>query len=330
MAIGSGLSAQLGLAPETVYGTFVAPTSWTRVRKADLKKVKNTAQTESITAGSLVASSLGRVTTTRAGEGSVEVDITTKKMGLLLQGLMGTSVTPTLLTGSAYSQTHTLADSAGKSLSIQLGIPEVGGTVRAYSYSGCKVTSASFEIEPGAIATATFDFDAQDVSEVPTLGVAAYSTTQRPFSGVLAAIKVGTYGAEASVTGVRKVSVKIDRKSDTERFYLGGAGLKSEPIANEPVAITGTISADYIDKTVFADKFAADTGFSLVVEIVGSLITGAHYDTFRITLPGCYLDGDSPTIDGAAIISGDFPFTYLYDGTNLPKIEVISAETTLV
>lgn len=329
MAIGSGLGSQLGIAPEVTYGTFVAPTSWLLPVKVSLKKVKNTAQSAAIASGRLLASASGRVLTTRAAGGSIDVEVSTRKMGLLLQALMGTTVTPTVLVAPAYTQVHTLADTVDKSLSIQVGVPEAGGTVRPYSFSGSKVTSGSFEFEPGSIPTASFEFDCQDVTEAPALGAASFPTGITPFVGAKTAIKVGTYGSEAAVVGVKKATVKIDRAIDTERFYLGGAGLKAQPISNGFVAITGSISADYVDKTVFADRFASDAGFSLVLETTGALIGGTNYETFRITLPGCYLDGDTPILDGPGVVNGDYSFTCLFDGTNQPKIEVISAETTL-
>src|SRR6266571_4902197 len=43
-----------------------------------------------------------------------------------------------------------------------------------------------------------------------------------------------------------KVTLKVDRGMKTDQFYAGGAGLKSEPTTNAKVAITGTITADYI------------------------------------------------------------------------------------
>lgn len=329
MAIASGLGAHLGIAPETTYGTYVAPTSFLQPNKVNLKKVKNTDQSASIASGRLLAAAAGRQVTTLAANGSIDIDVANRKMGLLLQALMGTTVTPVVLTAPAYQQTHTLADTFGKSLSIQVGLPDAAGVVRPYSYTGCKVTSASFDVEVAKIISASFEIDAQDVVESQALASPAYPVTVRPFVGTQTSIKIGTYGAEAAVTGVTKASVKIERNVDTERFYLGALGKKAEPIANGFVGISGTISADYVDKTVFADKFASDTPFSLVIEATGALLTGAIYDTFRITLPGCYLDGDTPILDGPDQVNGDFPFTCLFDGTNQPKIEIVSADSTL-
>ena len=136
-------------------------------------------------------------------------------------------------------------------------------------------------------------------------------------------------GAEAAVNGVTKVDVKIPRPLNVKRFYFGALGLKKEPLLNAFDKITGTITADYIDKTIWADRFASDAGFSLVIEATGALIATTYYQTFRITLPGCFLDGDTPVLDGPDIVNGAFPFSCLYDGTNLPKIEYISSDVAL-
>jgi len=330
MAIPSGLGAQLGIAAEGTYGTYTAPTTFLRPVKAGLKKVKNTDQGQGITAGQLLAAGARRAVTTIGATGSVDLELTTKKMGLLVQALMGTSVTPTLLETGVYQQLHTLADQTGKSLSLQLGLPDAGGVVRPYTYLGCKVTSAQFDIEPGKIVTCSFEFDGQDVSEAQSLAAASFSVIEKPFIGTQGALKVGsTYGSEAAVANVTKASIKIDRKLATDRYYLGGAGKKAEPLANDYVAITGTISADFTDKTVWADRFASDAEFSLDIPLVGALIGATKSETFEFKIPGCRLDGDTPGLDGPDMISGDFTFQALFDGTNLPSITIISTETTL-
>lgn len=330
MAVASGIGSQVGIAAESTYGTYVAPSTFIMATKVALKKVKNTTTDQGLAAGRLLNLGSRRVVTTKAGEGSVSFNAVNKGMGLLLQGLMGTAVTPVQQAATtAYLQTHTLADPFGKSLSIQSGVPDAGGTVRPYTFLGCRVTDATFTVEVDKDVECEFNVDAQDVTEAQTIAAASYATGTRQFVGTDATIKVGTYASEASVSGVKKVSVKIDRALKTDRFYLGASGLKGQPIISDFTKITGTISADYIDKTVFADRFAADTGFSLVIELVGTLIASTYYNTLRITLPQCFLDGDTPQVDGPDVVSGDFPFVCNFDGTNLPKIEYISTDTAL-
>jgi len=330
MAVASGIGSQVGMAPETTYGTYVAPTTFIQATKVDLKKKKNTTQDAGLQAGRLLGLGSRRVVTTVGGEGSISFNAVNKGMGLLLQALMGTTVVPAQQAATAaYLQTHIMADPFGKALTIQSGIPDASGVVKPYSFVGCRVTDAAFSFEVDKDVTAEFSIDAQNVSEAQALAAASYAAATRQFVGTDVTIKVGTYGSEASVSGVKKASVKIDRGIKSDRYYLGALGLKAQPIVADFAKVTGTISADFVDKTIWADRFAADTSFSLVIEAQGTLIASTYYNLLRITLPMCFLDGDTPTVDGPDVISGDFPFVCLFDGTNLPKIEYISTDITL-
>ena len=332
MGIGSGLGGQFGIKSESVYGTPVTVTTFLPISKEAITKTKNIAQGSGLAAGRLQDLASQRVATTHDAKGTITLDLQSNGFGQLLQTLMGTSVTPVIQGATvAYLQTHTLADVVGKFFTAQVGIPDTTGTVRPYTFQGCKITEAdfSFDINSAAPVQSVWTIDSQDVTEVPTLAAASYVAAVRPFVGTDVTIKVGTYGAEAAVDGVPKVDVKIPRPLNVKRYYLNMAGLKKEPILNDQTRISGTIQADFVDKTIWADRFASDAGFSLVVEAKGALIGSTFYQTFRITLPGCFLDGDTPILDGPDVVNGAFPFTCLYDGTNLPKIEYISTDVTL-
>ncbi|MFF9625447.1 phage tail tube protein [Streptomyces griseosporeus] len=328
MAIGSGLGAQLGIAAETTYGTFVAPTKFVEFTKESLALKKTTAQSAGIAAGRLLALSSRRVVTRKEVSGSIELEVANKGMGLLLQALMGTTVTPVQQgAGPAYLQTHTLADTAGKSLTIQKGVPLTTGTVTDKTFLGCKVTSGEFSCGVGEMLTATYEFDGKDCDEGQTLAAASYSN-QSPFHFGQMALKTGTFGSEAALDGIRKVSVKIERPQDVERFYANQSALKKEPISNDQVKITGSLESDYV-ATTLDDLHTSDGATSLVWEFVGPLIAATYYETFRITLPAVKLDEGPPVVDGFGVVKPTFNFTALYDGTNQPKIEYISVDATL-
>jgi hypothetical protein len=249
-------------------------------------------------------------------------------MGLLIQALMGTTVTPVQQgAGPAYLQTHTLADTAGKSLTIQKGVPLTTGTVTDKTFLGCKVTSAEFACEVGGMLTGTFDFDGKTCDEAQTLATASYPNMS-PFHFGQMAVKTGTFGTETARDGVRKVSVKVERPQATERFYAGQAGMKKEPISNDQVKVTGSLETDYID-TILDDLHTSDGATSLVWEFTGPLIAATFFETFRITLPAVRFDEGPPTVDGFDVIKPTFNFTALYDGTNPVKIEIISTDITL-
>ncbi|MHC3392094.1 phage tail tube protein [Streptomyces lavendulocolor] len=328
MAIGSGLGAQLGIAVESSYGTFVAPTKFVEFTKESLVLKKTTAQSSGIAAGRLMQLGSRRVVTQREAGGNLDMEVTNRGMGPLLQALMGTTVTPVQQGATAaYLQTHTLADTAGKSLSIQKGVPLTTGTVTDKSFVGCKIVGAEFSCGTGEMLAASWEIDAKDCSESETLAAASY-TAMSPFHFGQMAVKTGSYGAESALDGVRKMSLKIERPQATDRFYAGQAGLKKEPITNDWVKITGSLEMDYVATTI-DDLHTSDGSTSLVWEFVGPVIEGAHNETIRFKIPVIRFDDAPPTVDGPEIVRPTFNFTGLLDLTNPTAIEYLSADSTL-
>lgn len=331
MAIGSGLAASLGFSAESTYGTYVAPTRFVEYAKADIKKVKNTVQGGGLAAGRFAQLGSRRVVTSEAAEGGFEVEVTNKGMGLLLAHLLGSSATAVQQAATAaYLQAHTVGDNFGKSLTVQHGVPDLTGTVRPYTAKGCKVAGAEFGCKVDEMLTMSVDLDGRQVSEVETLAAPSYPSGLSPFHWAQLTVKMGAFGAEASVSGVKAVSVKVERGMATERFYAGSAGLKAEPVMNDWLKVSGSVEVDFVNKADFADRFASDASTSLVLEWVGPLIASTYYQTFRIKLPMVFFDGDTPTVDGPDVTSGGYPFVAQLDGTNpLVSIDYISTDTTL-
>lgn len=328
MAIGSGLGATLGMAAESSYGTFVAPTKFYEFNKESLALKKTTATSSGIAGGRLMALASRRVVTQREASGSIDLEVTNKGMGILLQALMGTTVTPVQQGATAaYLQTHTLADTAGKSLTIQKGMPLTTGTVVDKTFVGCKVISAEFSCEAGGMLTCTIEFDGKDCDETQTLSVASYPAVS-PFNFSQMAVKTGAYGAEAALDGVRKMSLKFERPQATDRFYAGQAGLKKEPITNDLFKVTGSLEMDYVATTV-DDLHTSDGATSLVWEFVGPIIALTHAETIRFKVPAIKVDDAPPVVEGFDVIRPKFSFTGFFDGTNLVAIEYMSADVTL-
>ena len=332
MAIASGLAAQIGVAAESTYGTYVAPTRFVEYNKADLKKKKNVVQGGGLAAGRIAQLGSRRVVTSESVEGGFELEVANKGMGLLLAHLLGSSATPVQQGATAaYLQAHTVGDNIGKSLTIQHGVPDLTGTVRPYTFMGCKLSGAELSCKVDELLTMSLDIDGRQASEVETLVAASLATGVAPFHWAQMSVKLGTFGAEAAVSGVKGFSVKFDRGMASERFYAGAAPyLKAEPVMNDWLKVSGSLDVDLVDKADFADRFAADSATSLVIEFVGPLIASTYYQTFRIKVPMVFFDGDTPTVDGPDVTSGGYPFVAQLDGTNpLVSIDYISTDTTL-
>ncbi len=332
MGVGSGIGGQFGFAPESTYGTPVTPTRFLPVMKAELKAKPTFAQGVGIQSGQFLDAGSQRLKTVNDANGSADLELQSAGFGLLWQALMGSPVTPVQQGAtSAYLQTHTLADSFGKVLTLQTGIPDTTGAVRPYTLTGGKVTdmSMSVDIKSAAPVSTTWTFDGANVVESLALAAPSYPTNLRPFVGTDASIKVGAFGSEAAVDGVTKVDLKITRPLKVDRYYLNKLGTKAEPIMNGRVAITGTITADFVDKTLWADRFAANGSFSLVLALQGALIAGTYYQGVTVTLPMCFIDGDTPVLDSEDVVNGAFPFRCLWDGSHQPTVTVMSTDITL-
>lgn len=331
MAIGSGLGSQCGFSTETTWGTRVAPAKFLRARSYQLNRTANRVQGEGIQAGVLGNIGAHYVETTEAGTGSVAFDVVNGGLGQLLQALTGgTSTIVQQAATAAWLQTHTLGDPV-KSLTMQLGAPYRTGTVYVEELTGAKVTSAEFSCAAGELLSATVNLDAKKWDNSQSLATASY-TASKPFHFKQLAVKTGTFGAEAALAGVRGVSVSWNNAMDAEDYTAGSAGLKAEQIRNGTVEITGNLNMDWLTTTKSAveDLLVANTSTSLVLEWVGPLIAATHYETFRIVLPGVFFTGDAgPGVDGKDVLTPDYGFEWKYDGTNLPKIEYMTTDTTI-
>jgi hypothetical protein len=327
--IASGVGGFFGIKTEATYGTFVAPDHFYVANSESLGLNKTTAQGSGFANGQLLDSGGRRVVTMSDASGTVALDAVSNQIGLLLKHLMG-SGTSTVIAGSAFTEVFTLADTLGLYFSGQVGIPDLAtGTLHPYSFQGGKVTGLEFSCDQGGILGMSVDMDFQALSESQTLAVPSYVATQ-PFHFAQESVKIGAFGSEAAIQGITKIDVKYARKLDTTRFYGNNLGLKSEPVTNGKVGISGTLSADYVTKADLFDKYPADTPFSLVIAFTSTvLISGTSFPTLTLTLPNCYLDSGSPTIAGLDVISGDLNFTCLYDGSHLPTITLITSDAVI-
>lgn len=335
MALPTGIGGFLGIKPEVTYGTAVTVDQFIEVDKASIKRVKNTAQGRGIANGLFGPRGVRRVVTSQSGTGVTSFAVVTNSMGRVLNGLMGGTVTPTLINGTSYTGSFPFADSTGKFYTIQFGVPDTGGTIRAQTARGAKVTGATFHCGIDELLMADVNVDARQMDD--TIGAASpsYTAGATPFHFGQMGVRLGTFGAEASVNDVRSVSVTINRPHKLDRFYAGNQvssiALKSEPIINDYWDIQVTLEVDLstASKAAFIDRYTADTSTSMVWEFIGPIVSGANNATFRVTLPQVYFDADSPSLEGPDVTTVQMQGQCLFDNTNLPTITTISSDSAL-
>lgn len=243
----------------------------------------------------------------------------------------------------AFAYTHTFRNSiAGRSAAIQVGDPTTDGVLRQYDALGSKPTKFTWDCKAGEILTMATEWDAR-VVEDPTITTAyegyPNGATQTPYvqaapSYAVAApahfaqaqIQIGATAAAAStaapIDGVTGFNLSVERKLNTGRQYYGNAGLKDEPISNDVIALTGTVTSDYVNKTYWADAFYSDTPQVVIVTYAAGALSGT-VNAIQFVMQGMFLNGDLPGAQNKEVINGAFPFVLLYDLVNEPLTIIV-------
>lgn len=331
MSIGSGMSSSFGWSKESsAYGTRAAPAKFIRHRSCELAPAFNRVQGEGITSGALGVRGDQLVQTHQSATASVEFDVQTLNMLQLWENLMGGSSSAQQAATAAYLHVFTLADNysaTNKSLTLQTNVALRGGTNKAKEITGAKATSATISCGIGEMLTCSMEFDGQKWDDSQSLAAPSYVSSV-PYRFGQATLSLGTYASESAVSGVRAFSATISRPMDTEAFSFGASGLKQQPVLNGATEISGTIEADYLATTDFEERMTDLTLPSLVIVFTGATIESPYAAYWSLTVPGIHITGNQGN-DGLDAPRTSWDWTWVYDGTNLPKITQMSSEASV-
>lgn len=297
----------IGFGVESTYGTAVTPTRWLEFTDESLTYTPNKVQGEGMRAGSYVARSNKRVTTTYDGGGVVTHETISKGMGLLLQAAFGTGAS-TLVSASTYQQVFTLGTSPAP-LTIQKGVVagDSSGTVQPYTFAGCMCRSVEFTLDNAGLLKAAFDWDARSMVTATAYTAPSYAVGGSLFHFAQGAVVLGgtvtapTTTALASggtaVANVRDFSFKLDNGMGDSRYLIGGAGLKGSAAPRGLRSGTGKLTLELTD-TVARDAILADTELALMLTFTSTEVLSTGFATLQIVLPAVKLDGEMPKATG--------------------------------
>jgi hypothetical protein len=281
-------------------------TRWFEVLSESLERRNNIITSNGIRCGGARNLRRGsrRVVSSRDGGGDITMEVATTGFGRWFKHLLGG--TPVITGGPTYNHVYPLGDLAGKSLCVQKVLRDSASTeIEAFNFHGCKILSGEFSISVDQILQLAVSIDAEDV-DTTTAGAAASYTNPVLFNFMGGTLNVGG----SPVASVTDASVKVTNNLKTDRYYLGSAGLKAEPIDNEWPTVEGSLSAEFISSATFYDRFAADSAAAL------SLVFVAGTSTLTIAVPEVRFTGGTPTVGGPDVVVADVPFEGQYDGTN--------------
>jgi hypothetical protein len=344
MPTGTGLDAQLMFAAESTWGTPVTPTKAVEFNSESLKFEPTWLEPTGLRVGTKFKR-VSRVRQSRkSASGDVELEFATKGMGLLVKHMLGSPVTaPATIVAGALRQAHVPGDFRGLGLTMQVGRPEPSsGVVRAFTYAGCKVASWEFSCVDNEIPKLSLSLLGRSEATATALATPAYPAGASVFDFSQATLKLGgtattssglttVAGGTAVATVVRQISVKGSAPMADERFGLGNAGLRSEPLENATPMITGSLAAEF-NKAELYDLFANNTTTVMEFTLTGPVI-GATAENYKLSLvmPAVKLKSAAPSVGGPDIVPMSTDFEAYSDETSNPVIQVLiqSDEATL-
>lgn len=355
--VGSGLGATFALVEETSYGVVKVTPTWQFYEPSSLswKKVKNTKQSAGFAGGRVIKQSQRRVVTSQAATASTTFEVCTTGFTKMLNlmsasyavGAAGSQAAANGIwsagarlqpTTPMFGYTHTWRNNiAGRSCALQMGVPTTDGVLRQKDLLGVKPTKMTFSCKKDDFLTLAVEWDARllgdplvsgtypaypnGAGQTPYVQAAPSYSVQLPFHFAEAQIQLGASTTAASsaalADGVTEVTVVIENKLDTGRFYYGNAGYKDEQLRSEEATITGTIVSDYVNKGYWEDAYYSDTAQSALVTFSAGALSGTN-PAIQFALNNIFENDGTASPSNKDIVSTSFPFEALYDNTNEP------------
>lgn len=345
MTTRSGLDSQLGFVAESTYGTLVTPTRFLEYEGDDgFEWAPTWLEGEGIRAGRKFKRD-SRVGIVRKDvNGKFGIKVPNKGLGLLLKHMLGSSATAVQIGATtAYQQIHTPGDQFGKSLTIQIGKPEPSsGTVRPFAYLGCKCTQWEFSVSDGDFLKLATTWDGRDEDTSTGLASASYTANTGLFNFSHATLKLGgtatTGGSPSQIsvssgvavaTIVNSVTWRGENPMAVERYGIGNAGLKSEPLENDYPTATGSLDAEF-GKVELYDVFKAATSVAMQLDFSFGDAGGGNAFLLSFIAPKVKFKKATPAVSGPGIVRMSTDFEIYDDETNAPfQFKYVSTDTSI-
>ncbi len=313
MAIRSGLAAQIGIGVESTVGTAVTPTRFYEFTSESIVQTIERVESSGLRAGSRVLRSDRYVSGQLGIEGSVELEVTAGNFGILFKHALGANST----SGSdPYTHVATMLDPFGLGLTVQVGRPGNDGTVRAFTYAGCKISTLDLKCAVGDLLSADLGIVGSTAEATGSITSASYGSGLQVVSFTGAAISVG-----GSSYPCKDFSLSLDNGLDAERYVLG-ANTTREPVAASLAEVTGSLTAEFVDLTAYNRVVNATHG------AISAVFTGADGKTVTVSIPVARFDGDTPNVGGPEIVEQQLTYKGLFDGSASPvTITTINADS---
>ena len=308
MALKSGLAAQVGLKTETTWGTAVTVDRFTPLISESMTEKIERLESAGIAPGARVLRSGQWAAGNVEVSGDLGFELYQQGMGLWFRHMFGAVSTSG---AGPYTHTFTPGDMSDDHFTLQIGKPDVAGTVQPFTYAGCKVTEWELAAKAGELVTLGVSVVGKDLATGTSLATASYGTgSGLPFSFAHASVTVG-----GSAAYVKEITLKGSNGLAVDRRGIGSAYIK-EPLEAELRAYEGEMVCEFESLTQM-NLFRNGTENALVLTIdAGSaakcvITTNVRYD------------GSTPEVQGRGVTELKVPFKCLGPSTDAGAITAV-------
>lgn len=322
MAIPSGLSAQIGFAEESTYGTPVTVTRFYEFREESLKLDVQRIESSALRANARVLRSDRWAAGRKSVEGDVTFELANKSFGLLAKHAFGGIVTAQPDAGgnpTVYKHTVTPGD-LPISLTGQVGRTDVGGTTRSFTYHGLRVASWELACAVNDIASLKLGFIGEDEDTGTALASVSY-----PASLSLLTFVNGTLTIGGSAADVKSATISGNNGLADDRYFLGSA-LRKQPVENAWREYSGSFEGEFESLTAY-NRFVNGTEAEIVLLFAGATISTTYKYEAKITAQVRF-DGATPTVNGPGVLPQNLPWKVVDNGTTSIKLEYQTTDST--
>lgn len=259
--------------------------------------------------------------------GAINFEPLTKGFGAIVKQAFG-SVSTAGPTDSAYTHTFTATAGGltGVSSTIQVGRPSTDGTVRPFTYAGCKTAGLSLSSSLDGILQATWSIaHATAEATATSLASASYASSATVFTYAGGALTV-----DATAVPITQCSVNLTNSLKMRRMLGNGAGL--EPLENGDRQVSCQFTAEFTDLTLL-NKVRATTAAGGQAAVVMSwtgptLIGTTTYPSITVTLPVVDITGDYAFVSGPDLVMMPMSGIARWNGTTLISLEYVTLDST--
>lgn len=349
MATGSGLCSQFGFKNETTFGTAVTVDHFLKhvTVGADGLQVISVVD-EGLGGCALVPTAERSVKVAQQVSRDVELNVTTRGLGLLLKQMLGSAATATQIdTTAAYQQIHHNGDLAAKSLTVQFGFPETTatGTNQPITINGAKITQWELSNQRNDLLKLRFSLDGINEVTNTALASASYAADDEPLRWNCFSAKIGgtasinsglvSVSSGTEIAGCRGVSVKGVQPLRTDGWYSGGNGTKSEQLlaGGGFQEFTSDLDVEFQSRSQLYDVYAAHTTTALELTWTGKVdIESSNFGQLSVIMPFTKLVTSGINVTGPAGLDNKTSVRAFGDPDgSLPAIQIVyvSEDTAL-